>query len=147
MKPILQVCIFILAILILGCNSKKESVHVSPDTAFGAFEETFLDAYWKQYPSSSILIGYGKYYEAPVLPDSSVIVNNILFSREWLDSLASLNYEGLSDNNKISFNIIKNQLDSDIWYADVFKEDEWDASLYNLSGGCYYIINQICYKT
>ena len=53
-----------------------------------------------------------------------------------------MNYEGLHDNNKISFNIIKNQLESDIWYADVFKRDEWDASLYNLSSGCYYIINQ-----
>ena len=48
----------------------------------------------------------------------------------------------LHDNNKISFNIIKNQLESDIWYADVFKIDEWNASLYNLSSGCYYIINQ-----
>jgi len=33
-------------------------------------------------------------------------------------------------------------LESDIWYADVFKRDEWDASLYNLSSACYYITNQ-----
>ena len=70
------------------------------------------------------------------------VANNISFSRQWLDSLASKNYDGLSDNNKISFNIIKNQLESDVWYADVFKIDEWNASLYNLSSGCYYIINQ-----
>ena len=142
MKTILQGCTFLFVILTLGCGSKKESIQQSADTTFAAFEETFLDAYWKQYPSASIFIGYGKYYEAPVIPDSMAVANNISFSRQWLDSLASMNYDGLSDNNKISFNIIKNQLESDIWYADVFKRDEWDASLYNLSSGCYYIINQ-----
>ena len=142
MKTILQGCTFLFVILTLGCGSKKESIQQSADTTFAAFEDTFLDAYWKQYPSGSIFIGYGKYYEAPVIPDSMAVANNISFSRQWLDSLASMNYEGLNDNNKISFNIIKNQLESDIWYADVFKIDEWNASLYNLSSGCYYIINQ-----
>ena len=142
MKTILQGCTFLFVILTLGCSSKKESSQQSTDTTFAAFEDTFLDAYWKQYPSGSIFIGYGKYYEAPVIPDSMAVVNNIRFSRQWLDSLTSMNHDGLSDNNKISFNIIKNQLESDIWYADVFKRDEWDASLYNLSSGCYYIINQ-----
>src|SRR5688572_16167136 len=142
MKPILHACIFLLSILILGCNSKKEPIQESADATFAALEETFLDGYWKQYPSAAIFIGYGKYYESPVVPDSISIANNITFSRRWLDSLASVNYEGLSDNNKISFNIIKNQLESDIWYTDVFKKDEWDASIYNLSWGCYYIINQ-----
>jgi len=142
MKTILQGCTFLFVILTLGCGSKKESVHQSADTSFAAFEETFLDAYWKQYPSGSIFIGYGKYYETPVIPDSMAIAKNISFSRQWLDSLASMNYDGLHDNNKISFNIIRNQLESDIWYSDVFKIDEWNASLYNLSSGCYYIINQ-----
>ena len=120
MKTILQGSIFLLAMLTLGCGSKKESIEQSADTTFASFENTFLDAYWKQYPSGSIFIGYGKYYEAPVIPDSTSIAKNISFSRQWLDSLASLNYDGLSNNNKISFNIIKNQLESDIWCAKCF---------------------------
>jgi uncharacterized protein (DUF885 family) len=33
-------------------------------------------------------------------------------------------------------------LESEIWYQSVFKDDEWDPSVYNLSGECYYIITQ-----
>src|SRR5688572_4247977 len=102
MKTILQGCTFLFVILMLGCDSKKESTPHSADTTFAALEETFLDAYWKQYPSGSIFIGYGKYYEVPIIPDSMAVANNISFSRQWIDSLASMNYEGLHDNNKIS---------------------------------------------
>ncbi len=87
-------------------------------------------------------IGYGKFYDQLVVPDSSAVANNILFSKKWIDSLNKLNFNKLTDNDKISFNIIKNQLESDSWYQSVFKQYEWDASLYNLSGECYYLINQ-----
>ena len=66
----------------------------------------------------------------------------LTFSKLWLDSLNQQDFNGLSDNNKISFNIIKNQLESDIWYTTVFKIQQRDASIYNLSNECYYIINQ-----
>jgi len=58
-------------------------------------------------------------------------------------SLAKLGYTALNDNNKISYKIIKNQLESDLWYTSVFKPQEWDASMYNISGTCDYIINQL----
>jgi uncharacterized protein (DUF885 family) len=53
-----------------------------------------------------------------------------------------LNFNSLNDNNKISFSIIKNQLESDIWYQSEFRLQQWDASAYNLSNECYYIIHQ-----
>src|SRR5205085_12457848 len=109
---------------------------------FSAFENTFLDAYWKQHPSSAIQVGYGKYYENLNIPDSNGFKTLRQFSKSWLDSLNTLHFDQLSDNNKISFNIIKNQLESDIWYISVFKQQEWDASIYNLSADCDYIINQ-----
>ena len=79
-----------------------------------AFESRFLDHYWKQYPSQSITIGYGKYYDDLVIPDSAAFAQHVVFSRQWLDSLNKLDFLRLSDNNKISYNIIKNQLESDI---------------------------------
>ncbi|MEP7143853.1 MAG: DUF885 domain-containing protein, partial [Ferruginibacter sp.] len=105
-------------------------------------EHAVLDAYWKQYPSASIFVGYGKYYDSLVIPDSTSVANDIAFSRRWIDSLNKSGYDQLSDNNKISFHIIKNQLESDIWYQSVFRQQEWDATLYNISGECDYIINQ-----
>jgi hypothetical protein len=139
-------CTFLLALLGIlagtACNTGIEKNRPNADDSFSGFETRFLDQYWKQYPAQAINIGYGKYYENLVIPDSLAIAGNLTFSKAWIDSLQAQDYNGLSDNNKISFNIIKNQLESDTWYQSVFKSQEWDASSYNLSNECYYIIHQ-----
>ena len=143
MKKNLYISVFALMAIIVSCTTKKQAItDENADKKFSNLENVLLDAYWKQYPSASILNGYGKYYELLVIPDSAVYANNISFSHQWLDSLNALNFDSLTDNNKISFKIIKNQLESDIWYQSVFKPQEWDATYYNISNDCYYIINQ-----
>ena len=132
----------LLMLLIVACHSEKQRDNHSADPAFFTFTDSFLDAYWKQYPTLSIYAGYGKYYDKLVVPDSSAFADNISFSNRWLDSLDNLGYGHLGESNKISYNIIKNQLQSDLWYTTVFKQQEWDASVYNISGPCDYIINQ-----
>jgi uncharacterized protein (DUF885 family) len=143
----LYTILFAFAFITFGCNSKKQTTDnndagQAAAKAFSKFEDTFLDAYWSQYPSGSIFAGYGKYYDKLVIPDSASFASNIAFSKQWLDSLNSLNFNALDNNNKISFNIIKNQLESDIWYTLVFKPQEWNATSYNIAGDCDYIINQ-----
>ncbi len=127
--------------LIYACNSSPKSSE-NADKTFARFEDTFLDAYWQHYPTNSIYIGYGKYYDSLVVPNAAAYANDIAFSKQWLDKLNQLNINQLSDNNKISFNIIKNQLESDNWYVSVFKQQEWNPSIYNVAGECDYIINQ-----
>lgn len=132
--------LFILFFIIISVSSCQTQTAQTQN--FKSFEENMLDAYWKQYPSHAISIGYGKYYENLVIPDSTSIISNIQFSNLWLDSLNKIDFETLPDDEKISFNIIKNQLESDLWYLKTFKPQEWDASIYNISADCDYIINQ-----
>ena len=129
-------------IALTACNSPVPEKDMHPELNFTNFETRFLDNYFKQYPSWAIGSGYGKYYDRLVIPDSASVTASISFSRQWLDSLKALDFLRLSDNNKISYNIIKNQLESDIWYLTSFKRQEWDASSYNLSNDCYQIIHQ-----
>ena len=142
MKKLLYLFVVAVTIYCVGCNTHSKESSKNSDATFKKFEDVFLDSYWKQYPTASIYIGYGKYYDKLVVPDSNAVANNISFSKQWLDSLNKLDFNALTDNDKISFNIIKNQLESDNWYQSVFKQYEWDASSYNLSGECYYLINQ-----
>ncbi|MBK9104401.1 MAG: DUF885 domain-containing protein [Saprospiraceae bacterium] len=133
----------LLLVLVIGCGPKSTTTTTeSSDNTFASFEDRFLDAYWKQHPTGSIFAGYGKYYDLLITPDSTAFASNVAFSRQWLDSLNTFDLNTLNDNNKISLNIIKNQLESDIWYISVFKQQEWDASVYNIAGECDYIINQ-----
>ncbi|WP_445454129.1 DUF885 domain-containing protein [Flavobacterium sp. 25HG05S-40] len=142
MKNVLVKLLVVLTLTLASCKPDKKENNSTTDAEFSAFETSFLDAYWKQYPSLSINVGYGKYYDKLIVPNSTTFASNVTFSKKWLADLEALDYEQLSDNNKISSNIIKNQLESDIWYTTVFKQQEWDASVYNISGSCDYIINQ-----
>lgn len=142
MKKTVVKLLVLLTLTFAGCKSDKKEGSTNTDADFAAFETKFLDAYWKQYPAASIAQGYGKYYDKLVVPNQSTFDNNVDFSKKWIADLNALDYDNLSDNNKISSNIIKNQLESDIWYTTVFKQQEWDASVYNISGSCDYIINQ-----
>lgn len=142
MKKTFAGLVILLVIALTGCTSSKKENNTNIDAEFASFETKFLDAYWKQYPSLSITQGYGKYYDQLVVPTEAAFSENVDFSKKWLSDLGKLDFKQLSDNNKISNNIIKNQLESDIWYTTVFKQQEWDASIYNISGSCDYIINQ-----
>ena len=129
MKNNFYILFIVLLLLNFGCNSSTQNNIDDTDKEFVRFEETFLDAYWKNYPSGSIYSGYGKYYDKLIVPDSSTFASNISFSKNWIDSLNKFNYNQLSENYKISFKIIKNQLESDIWYTTVFKIQEPQASM------------------
>ena len=142
MKNFLSHFVALLLLVNSGCNSNTLKNNDNADQSFAGFENIFLDAYWKQYPAGSIGVGYGKYYDKLVIPDSATFAGNISFSNNWIDSLKKIDYNLLNENNKISFNIINHQLQSDIWYTAVFKLQEWDASIYNISASSDYIINQ-----
>ena len=133
--------IAVVALMLSACSSQKKEA-ADLDKQFAAFEDIFLDAYWKQHPSSAVFVGYGKYYDLLIIPDSNAVASDIAFCNAWIDSLNKMDFNALNDNNKISYRIIKNQLESDRWYITDFKVHEWNASVYNLSGECDYIINQ-----
>ncbi|HMN32290.1 MAG TPA: DUF885 domain-containing protein [Chitinophagaceae bacterium] len=136
MKSIQITFLYIIFIFSSCQNENKNKID------FAQFEIQLLDAYWKQYPSKAIGVGYGKYYENLTIPDSSSIQSSISFSNNWLDSLKSIDFQSLTEDEKISFHIIENQLNSDKWYLTDLKPFEWDATIYNLSSDCDYIINQ-----
>jgi uncharacterized protein (DUF885 family) len=137
-------CIFSVLIF-AACNPENKQANFNAnneDSAFNNFQPVFLDAYWKENPSAAIYAGYGKYYDLLTIPDSSSFIHAVDFSRRWLDSLHTYNYNNLSDDNKINYNIIQNQLQSSIWYVDTFKSQQRDPSSYNLGGECYYLLTQ-----
>ncbi len=123
-------------------TTDKQTNNTNANTSFDNFQPRFLDAYWKANPSAAIYAGYGKYYDSLVIPDSAAFTKSISFSKQWLDSLQTFNYDNLNDNNKINYNIIQNQLQSAIWYIDTFKSQQRDPSAYNLGGECYYLLTQ-----
>lgn len=132
-------------IIIFSCNTNTTTVTgnaVSTDSLFNDFVTRFMDAYWKQNPSSAIYAGYGKYYDMLKIPDSTSFVSDVRFAKLYLDSLEAFDYNSLSSNNKIDYRILENQFKSSIWYTDTFRLQQWDPSGYNIGGECYEIITK-----
>jgi hypothetical protein len=116
MKPGLILCFLIVGIF-TSCGRPEEKKMANTNETFSGFETRFLDSYWKQYPCNSanttagpnsISVGYGKYYGELIIPDSMSFAANVQYSENWIDSLNNVDFKELNDNNKISFNILKN---------------------------------------
>lgn len=126
--------------LILFLNLKAQNRQI--DKRFEDFKVRLLDAYWKRYPDFSIAFGYGKYYDKPAIPSETNIKSNASFFRQWMDSLYSLPLNKLNANNKISYNIIENQLKLRVWEIEVLKIYQWDPSRYNIGRQCNALFTQ-----
>ena len=138
---ILPVFVFIFC---LSCNSESDRSKDGEElhSSFVRFQQTFLDSFWKNNPAFAIYVGYGKYYDNLKVPDSMAFSKDIAFANAWLDSLEEYDYDNLNGDDQISYNIIRNKLQSNIWYIDTFKAWQWNPAQYNIGTECNGILNQ-----
>ncbi|MEO5585023.1 MAG: DUF885 family protein, partial [Flavobacteriales bacterium] len=130
------------ALLLLAACTTAEKPKEKALVDFDGFKTNFLDAYWKQYPSAAIAVGYGKYYDELPAPDSAYFAGSVVFAERWLDSLHTIGSEQLSLDDRISYRMIENELQRSIWAIDTLQDQRWDPSHYNIGGDAYAILTQ-----
>ncbi|WP_440053438.1 DUF885 family protein [Pseudoalteromonas sp. T1lg65] len=119
---------------------KAEQI-ANQNAQFAAFSEQFIKDMWRQYPESSLWAGYGKYDDIITIPNEASRQSNLAFSKAQLAKLAQFDVELLSDNAKIDYHLIENNLKESIWQIETFKSWQWNPSNYNVSGGFATILN------
>lgn len=134
--------ILCLIVLVGACNSpKNESRTQNEEVRFEAFKEHFIEALWAKYPGWASSVGFHKYDSVLTIPNEAERDASIQFCRAYTDSLSKFNLSALTINNKTDYYLIKNVLESTLWYAQVFRSDTWDPSVYNLGGAFSEILN------
>lgn len=134
--------------IIIGLASCRQSPqqsqekHADTDSLFESFVQRYMDALWKQYPSTAIGMGYFKYADELKIPDATEFADDIRFTRSYLDSLHAMEFAKLSENNRIDYLMLQNDLYGTLWYLDTFKVQEWNPAMYNLGGDSYEIISK-----
>lgn len=111
------------------------------DIHFENYKEYFVNELWKLNPGWASSQGYHKYDSILVVPDDAYEKKQLEFSNSQLDSLKKYSLEGLSDNNKTDFYMIKNLLESVSFNIKEVKSDEWDPSSYNVSSSFAEMLN------
>lgn len=126
---------FACVLLLTSCGNKTEQNTIdNQDKNFDAFKERFVESLWKQFPGWASGQGYHKYDSILVIPNETSRNSDLLFCKNYLDSLKSFDLNSLSDNNKTDYHMIEDQLKSSQWYITDYKSFEWNPSDYNVCG-------------
>lgn len=108
---------------------------------FKSFEDRFILAFWKQNPGWAAYVGFHDYDSLLLIPNEENRQAEMAFCRAYLDSLKQFDPKKLSTSEQTDLLMIKNQLESTIWYTEVFKDHEWNPSKYNVGGAFGIMIN------
>ncbi|WP_295717839.1 DUF885 domain-containing protein [Mucilaginibacter sp.] len=142
-KIALAVVLFMIALT--GC--KKEGASSYPnfgkdDEAFTIYENSFLEALWKQNPDWATSVGYHKYDSLLFIPNQQSRDKMLDFAKVQKDSLSRFDVNTLNESNKVDYKMMENQLDYAQWQIKQLKSYEWDPSSYNVVGTFAYILNE-----
>jgi uncharacterized protein (DUF885 family) len=128
--------------LLFSCNkSTKSNADKALDRKFDKYKDGFVTDLWKINPGWASGVGYHKLDSLLIVPDATEEKRQLDFANAQLDSLKQFNAEDLSDNNKTDFQMIKNQLESNIFNIKESKSSEWNPSEYNVCGAFAEILN------
>ena len=134
--------LFSAILLLSACGEHREPTTTqTEDSAFFRFENRFIEALWKQFPGWASGSGRHEFDSILSIPDSASRQSTIHFCNVWLDSLQVIDAKRLSSNMQMDYEMIKAQLESQIWYTETFRSWEWNPSEYNLGGIFGEILN------
>jgi uncharacterized protein (DUF885 family) len=130
------------ATVLLSCNKSAKTADNTPlDKKFEHYKEGFVTSLWEINPDWASNVGYHKFDNVLVIPDSKEEKKQLDFATAQLDSLKQYTIEELSDKNKTDFYMIKNHLEDIIFSSKELKSGEWNPSEYNVCGSFAEILN------
>lgn len=126
---------------LLGCatttsapQSTMATSQVAPQQQFQALVNDFIPAFWQQFPTWGLYVGYTRYASELVIPTPAARQQELAFAKHWQDKLHSLDFDALSPASKIDYLLIQNQLGSIVFDVTELKSWQWDPSQYNIAG-------------
>jgi len=134
--------------LISGLFACKKDSSIAPeqgsvdDAAFNAYEQKFLDNFWKLNPDWATSVGYHKYDSVLLVPSKQNREKLLKFVKVQLDSLGRYNPSNFLQTNKMDHAILENQMNYIQWQIEQLKDYEWNPASYNVTGTFAYILNE-----
>jgi len=127
-------------VAVMGYGNISAGVLPATDADFDSWKVRFIEHMWEIYPAWASSVGYHKYDNLLIIPDEESRSHELGFCKQQLDSLHRFKIENLSPGNKIDYHLIENQLQYASWNISELKAWQWDASMYNVSGGVAEIL-------
>ncbi len=103
-------------------------------SSFEQYKKYFFKTYWDLNPEYASYLGLSKYDIHLTIPSEAQRSESIETYGTLLNELQGFEFSELSNEDKTDYSLIKNQLESSIWYDKVFRSYEWNPSVYNIGG-------------
>lgn len=133
MKQLSQIYLIssLILLLIMGCNGVKNTQSVPPEQIH-SIKKSFLKDYWKWYPERAVRAGLYEYDGTLTVFDGfdRSVIRGFLYN--YADSLDMLDPSLLDVYDKTDYLLLKNQIHSELWNLDTFKNWQWNAANYNI---------------
>ncbi|HET6225172.1 MAG TPA: DUF885 domain-containing protein [Bacteroidia bacterium] len=144
MKQITSLCILLLGLAACtssDSNSNEKQQLADGNPAFENYKTQFIEELWKVYPGWAAQQGYHRCDSILAIPDKATGEKQLKFIEANLDSLKKVEIATLSDNNKIDYYIIENQLKELKWKQTEEGAYEWNPAGYNICEEFAQILN------
>lgn len=127
-KPLALLLLPALALMLLGLPAAAQN---QEDAKFRKTLDSYLDAYWKFYPTAASLAGYSKYNDKlEDLSSKAVEKRNDELDALNQDVVAKINRAGLSPENQVDHEILVDALELDLFRHENLVPWEYNPLFY-----------------
>jgi hypothetical protein len=111
---------------------RETNLATGEDARLALHIERLFDQIWKQNPEWAFAVGYYKYSDRLHVPDAAWRAARLKLDANGLAALKRFDESRLSPASRVDLVLLRNQLESDIWYATVFRDWQWQPRQYNV---------------
>lgn len=126
------------ALVIAACGSPQA---VDPNAEFETYKTDLIIRFLDRNPEWSIYAG--RYDNAATLtvPDEARRAGDLDWTEAELAALDGFDPAALEPGNRTDYALIRNRLESSLWYQTEFRGGEWNPSYYNIAGPIALLLN------
>ena len=133
MRSLILLVAFCAAFAASAQPARREANPATGDDArFARHIERLFDQFWKQNPEWAFAVGYYKYSDRLEVPDAASRAARLKLDANELAALKGFDERKLSPGSRVDLVLLRNQLESDIWYVKIFRDWQWQPSQYNV---------------
>jgi uncharacterized protein (DUF885 family) len=123
------------SLFILGsCNSKTVTDASSQDDELDTFKKNFVEELFRISPGMATWSGRHEFDSILQVPSAELYNEKVKSWTALLDSLKRFDEARLNESNRIDLRMMRDQLNSSIWYTTEYKDYEWNPSNFNVCG-------------
>lgn len=142
MKKLIFTLLTLMGLWSCGSSEKPDSSDQKEQVAtIDQLKINFINDLWETYPVWASYVGFHDYDAQLPIPNDARRESELAFATNWLDSLAAVDREMLSEHDLIDLLIMEDYLKAIQFRINEFESYQWNPASYNLGGSFFQVLN------